>query len=338
MPEAVELLKQNLTIDSDLRNFVRLVLDSVQRLGGNCFSASIAALDLMEKARIAGVGKGRPMPFSLIAQGNQLLVVRNGQEVVRIASFDAPPEREEIAQLRAYLHNSTTSVDPDILLQRNAEMERHFDEVRARAERELESLQVALKKRQHELLQVSHQAETDSLTGLYNRRAFDKKLKRAFLHTLRQKNSPLSLLYLDLDHFKKINDEFGHQVGDEHLNRMAGILRSIIREDVDMAFRFGGDEFAVVLFADYPHACSKARQVLEAMSNKVSIGITTLDQHTSDTLTLEEFIRQADNALYEAKRRGRGQVVSHCCADMTAKNRRCDQPCPDNLRAAALQA
>ncbi|HEY0664666.1 MAG TPA: GGDEF domain-containing protein [Gallionella sp.] len=338
MPEAVELLKQNLTIDSDLRNFVRLLLDSVQRLGGNCFSASVAALDLIEKTRLAGIGQGRPVPVSLVFQGARLFVVSKGQDKVGIANFDVPPEREVIAQLRAYLHNATTSVDPDILLQRNAEMERHFDEMRTRAERELEALQTTLKQRQRELQDVSHQAETDPLTGLYNRRAFDKKLKRAFLHTLRQRNSPLSLLYLDLDHFKKINDEFGHQVGDAHLNKMAGILRSIIREDVDMAFRFGGDEFAVVLFADYPHACSKARQVLKGMSNKVSIGITTLDQHTPEKLTLEEFIRQADNALYEAKRRGRGQVVSHCCTDMTAKIHRCDLPCADNLRAAALQA
>lgn len=336
MPEAVELLKQNLTIDSDLRNFVHFALESVDKLGGNVFAASLASLALIDKLRAAG--GPRPMQANLLLRGNQLLATWNGKEQARITTLEILPNRETIAQLRQFLHDSTALFDPDVLLQRNAEMERHFSAARARAEQEMEALQLALKKRQYELLEVAHQAETDSLTGLLNRRAFDDKLRQAFLHTLRQKNSPLSLLYLDLDHFKKINDKYGHQVGDEHLNKLANTLRSIIREDVDLAFRFGGDEFAVVLFADYPHACSKARQVLEAMSNKVSIGITTIDQHTSDTLTLEEFIRQADNALYEAKRRGRGQVVSHCCADMSATKRRCNLPCPDNLRAAALQA
>lgn len=336
MPEAVELLKQNLTIDSDMRNFVNFALESVDRLGGNLFAATLASLDLIEKMRTAG--GARPMQASLLLCGNQLLATWNGKEQAKVATIEYQPNQETIARLRQFLHDSTALFDPDVLLQRNAEMERHFSEARARAEQEMEVLQLALKKRQHELLEVAHQAETDSLTGLLNRRAFDDKLKQAFLHTLRQRNSPLSLLYLDLDHFKKINDEYGHQVGDEHLNKLANTLRSIIREDVDLAFRFGGDEFAVVLFADYPLACSKARHVLESMSNKVSIGITTIDQHTSDTLTLEVFIRQADNALYEAKRRGRGQVVSHCCVGMTVNNRRCNVPCADNLRAGALQA
>ena len=128
---------------------------------------------------------------------------------------------------------------------------------------------------------------------------------------MRQRSSPLTLLLFDLDHFKEINDKFGHQIGDEHLKKMANILRTIIREDVDLAFRFGGDEFAAVIFADYPLACDKAKQVLKSMENKVSIGIANINQDTQDDLTLEEFIHRADNALYEAKNRGRGQIMSH---------------------------
>lgn len=321
MPETVELLKQNLTIDPDLRNFIHFALESVGKLGGNTFAASIASLELIEKLRNAGVTTGRSVPVSLLLQGNQLLVLWDKQGQFKIATLPELPHQETIAQLCLYLRNSTASADPEILLQRNAEMEHHFNEARARAEQEMEMLQQALKTRQHELLEVVHQAESDALTGLLNRRAFDEKLKQTFLHTMRQRNSPLSLLFLDLDHFKKINDEFGHQVGDEHLNKTADILRKIIREDVDLAFRFGGDEFAVVLFADYPLACDKARQVLKSMENKISIGIATINQETQDDLTLEEFIRRADNALYEAKHRGRGQVVSHFC--MSQSKRQC---------------
>lgn len=321
MLETVELLKQNLTIDPDLRNFIGFALESVGKLGGNIFAASIASLELIEKLLKAGVTTGRPVPVSLLLQGKQLLVLWDKQGQFKIATLPELPQQETIAQLCLHLRNSTASADPEILLQRNAEMERHFAEIRARAEKEMEILQQALNTGKHKLLEVVHQAETDALTGLLNRRAFDEKLKQTFLHTMRQRNSPLSLLFLDLDHFKKINDEFGHQVGDEHLNRTADILRKIIREDVDLAFRFGGDEFSVVLFADYPLACDKARQVLKLMENKISIGIATINQDTQGDLTLEEFIRRADNALYEAKHRGRGQVVSHFC--MSQSKRQC---------------
>jgi two-component system cell cycle response regulator len=314
MPEAVELLKQNLTIDPDLRNFISFALESVAKLGGNTFSASLTSFELIEHLLHAGATTGRPVPVSLLLQGKQLLVRWDQKGQFKIATLPELPPSETIAQLSLYLRNSTASADPEILLQRNAEMERHFDEVRTRAEQDMEILQQALKTRQHKLLEVVHQAETDGLTGLLNRRAFDERFKQAFLHTMR-------LLFLDLDHFKKINDEFGHQVGDEHLNRTADILRKIIREDVDLAFRFGGDEFAVVLFADYPLACDKARQVLNSLENKISIGIATLNQDTRSDLTLEEFIRHADTALYEAKHRGRGQVVSHFC--MSNGNQQC---------------
>lgn len=327
MPETVELLKQNLTIDPDLRNFINLALESVGKLGGSIFAASIASLELIEKLRNAGVSTGRPVPVSLLLQGKQLLVLWDKQGQFKIATLPELPQKETVAQLCLYLRNSTASADPEILLQRNAEMERHFDEARSRAELEMETLQQALKTRQKELLEVAHQAESDALTGLLNRRAFDEKLKQTFLHTMRQRNSPLSLLFLDLDHFKKINDEFGHQIGDDHLNRTADILRKIIREDVDLVFRFGGDEFAVVLFADYPLACDKARQMLKSMEEKVSIGIATINQDTQDDLTLEEFIRHADNALYEAKRRGRGQVVSHFC--ISQSRHQCQFPCAE---------
>ena len=322
----MELLKQDLAIEPDLQNFIGFILESVSRLGGNAFAATIILLNLMQSLRSAGAATGRPMPVSLVLQGHHLLAQWEGQESIRISDFARLPHQEEVMQLRLYLQNSTALTAPDILLQRNAQMVRHLDEIRARTEKEIEALQQAVEKRQSELHESMRQAETDPLTGLLNRRAFDDRLSRAFHHTMRQKNSPLSLVLFDLDYFKEINDEFGHQFGDAHLNKMAHILRGVIRENVDFAFRFGGDEFAMVIFADYPLACDKAQQVLELMGNKVSIGITAISPDTPDGLSLESFFHRADSALYEAKHRGRGRTIVDIC--MSAEHGECLFPCP----------
>ena len=299
-------------------------MESVNTLGGNVFAASVAVLDLMQKLRSAGAATGYPLPASLLLDGSQLRVEWEEQHAT-IANFARLPQPGKIAQLQLHLQNSTASADPTILLQRNAEMVRHLNETRARTEKELEALQQSLEKRQTELHESLRLAETDPLTGLLNRRAFDERLSRAFHHAMRQKSALLSLVLLDIDHFKEVNDQFGHQFGDTTLIRMADILRSVIREDVDFAFRFGGDEFALVIFADYPLACDKARQVLQLMEHKVSIGITDINPDTPDGLTLEEFIRRADHALYEAKHRGRGRIVVDLCLSPDGN---CMLPCP----------
>ena len=324
---ADELLKQNLAIEPDVQNFIGFVLNSVGTLGGSVFAASIALLKLLEKLRCAGAGVGQPVTVRLLLQDQQLVASWGDTERFGIVDLVQPPPANRIAELRAFLANSVALVDPEILLQRNVEMIRRFDETRARAEQELAELQHNLLQRQRELQESTLQAQTDALTGLLNRRAYDEKLKGAFLHTMRQKDSPLSLMLFDLDHFKEINDEFGHQYGDAYLNKMGAVLREIIREDVDMAFRFGGDEFAAVLFADHVVACHKAKLVLQLMEGKVSIGITAINANTPDTLTLEEFIRRTDDALYQAKRQGRGRAIVEICPSQA--NGLCVSPCPE---------
>ena len=323
---AEDILKQNLAIEADLQNFTEFVLQSVSELGGNAFAATTALLGLLERLRHAGAALGKPVAVSLCLHGRQLLVQWGQGEQAGIVTFYERPDPERIAGLRSYLENSVAMVDPEILLQRNIDMKRHFDEARAQAEMELELLQQSLKRRQAELLETMHLAETDALTGLYNRRAFDVRLRQIFLHTMRQKSAPVSLLLLDLDHFKQINDAYGHQVGDQHLVKMADVLRQVIREDVDFAFRFGGDEFAVLIYADYPQACDKARQVLDLMESRVSIGVSTINKGTDDSLSLEEFVRRADNSLYEAKRLGRGQAQIHQCPSQRVGG--CAEDCP----------
>lgn len=311
-------------IESDLQSFSGFVLESVVWLKGSTFSASVALLGLMQRLRADGAVSGSPFPVLLSLCGQRLQVDWNEQSAPIVSFAQLPPQ--ELAEcLRQHLQDSTVTTDPEVLLQRNAEMMRHFEEARARNEKELASLQQALESGRTELRELLHQAETDPLTGLYNRRAFDARLEKMFRHTMRQRNSPLSLLLFDLDHFKDINDQFGHQFGDTYLNKMANVLRSILREDVDFSFRFGGDEFAVVIYADYPMACDKAQQVLRMMESKVSIGITAINANTSDGLALNEFIRRADDALYEAKRSGRGRIMVDICLSAGSSE---ECPCP----------
>jgi two-component system cell cycle response regulator len=319
----IELLKQNLAIEPDLQNFVGFMLSAVRTLGGNPFVASLTILELIRQLREAGAGTGYPLPVELALIHNRLLVQwedtpgGKGREV-RITDFNRTPATEVVEQLRQHLQRSTEATDPAILLRRNAEMMRYLDETRTRTEREIEAMHEALAKRQEELWESVRQAETDPLTGLLNRRAFDERLARAVRRTLRQNNERLSLVLLDLDFFKQVNDEYGHQFGDAYLNKMAHSMRSVIRGDVDFAFRIGGDEFAMLLFADDTTTCRKAMQVLSYMDNRVSIGIATISRNSHPNEAPEGFFRRADDALYRAKRAGRGRVVAdRCCEDRT---------------------
>lgn len=333
---SITLLQQNLVVEHDLQSFVSFALESVKRLGGNVFAASIPTLNTIQELRKAGAATGYPLPTSLLLVLNEKSIrIAWGKKCVEIAKLEQYPAHDSILQLQLHLKNSTALADPAILLQRNKEMIKHLDEVRVRTDEELATLQTKIEVQQNELQQTILQAETDSLTGLFNRRAFKQKLDTAFRHTMRQKNVPLSLVLLDVDYFKQINDTYGHQHGDAYLIKVANSLRNVIREDVDFAFRFGGDEFALVIFADHQLACDKAQRVLKLMENQVSIGIIAINQHSSTALTLETYIQRADAALYEAKRRGRGRIIVDICLSPNLPN--CSLPCPrktalDNCR------
>lgn len=154
---------------------------------------------------------------------------------------------------------------------------------------------------------------TDALTGLPNRRAFDQRLDNELNHAARYK-SPLSLLFLDVDHFKAYNDTFGHPAGDAVLQDLAQLMRWYSR-NTDFPARYGGEEFAVLLQhtdrADALVVAERLRQATAAVPNShravtISIGVVTLAAGMDGAT----FIAQADKAMYEAKRRGRNCVVN----------------------------
>lgn len=192
---------------------------------------------------------------------------------------------------------------------------------------ELESAKVLLeqkvKERTAELEQanqrLSQLAVTDGLTGLYNHRYLHEELRQAVERSLRS-GTPIALLMIDVDHFKKYNDRWGHPAGDEALRQVARLIAED-RRQVDVVARYGGEEFAVVLHAatrevalevaekirqrisdaPIPHA---AEQPLGRMT--VSIGVACCPE---DATTAEGLLEAADVALYRAKKGGRDAVV-----------------------------
>jgi diguanylate cyclase (GGDEF)-like protein len=166
---------------------------------------------------------------------------------------------------------------------------------------------------------VERQAVTDELTGLANPRAFHTILEGE-IERSRRFHTPLALVMLDLDHFKEINDEHGHQQGDEVLARVADVLRAFSR-DVDVPSRYGGDELAVILpgtdSAGAEQLAERMREAVEglevpavnggaALTLRASFGVAAVPESAADKATL---IAAADAALYRAKRAGRSRVV-----------------------------
>lgn len=161
---------------------------------------------------------------------------------------------------------------------------------------------------------------TDNLTGIANRRFFDYTLKRELLR-VRRYGRPLSLLMVDIDFFKKINDQYGHPVGDRVLQEMGKLLKSLFRA-TDLPARYGGEEFAVILPetpAVAAHALAEklreqgAKKIFdpagERISLTISIGAATVESGTQGhKITEAELILAADQALYRAKHTGRNRV------------------------------
>lgn len=162
-------------------------------------------------------------------------------------------------------------------------------------------------------------ATTDALTGLYNKRYFMELLEKEFSYSRRSFQN-LSLILMDIDHFKQINDTYGHIAGDKILKSLGQLLSSQIRLE-NTACRFGGEEFALILRgASSQQACLVADRLRTLIAQRkvmgkskeihftVSLGVATFNGN--NFANSEEFLMRADELLYSAKQRGRNQFVS----------------------------
>ncbi len=210
----------------------------------------------------------------------------------------------DIARIRTTATNLATTVSASI----EKRHERHKAQIEALAEQ--------LRNIRGELLQARERATMDALTRLYNRAAFDEHVTRISDLGLLL-GTPPSLLMVDVDHFKRLNDNYGHPTGDEALRRVSEcLLRTFLRKE-DFVARYGGEEFAVVLMdaslADSRSMAERLRKAVRAMAIEhrgssfnmtISIGVASLVPGESAA----SWIERADKALYAAKNDGRDRV------------------------------
>ncbi|MCK6371222.1 MAG: GGDEF domain-containing protein [Gammaproteobacteria bacterium] len=168
---------------------------------------------------------------------------------------------------------------------------------------------------------LEDQAERDGLTGLYNRRVYNAYMERIWRQSQREQ-SQLTVMLIDIDHFKRYNDIYGHQAGDDALKKVAGVIAMGAQRPLDLAARYGGEEFALVLYGSandsnrdlpeqircnvedlcIPHAGSSAGSFLT-----ISIGVAVITPGAERSLA--GAVQMADEALYQAKEEGRNRVI-----------------------------
>jgi diguanylate cyclase (GGDEF)-like protein/PAS domain S-box-containing protein len=164
-------------------------------------------------------------------------------------------------------------------------------------------------------------ARIDGLTGITNRRAFDEALDAEFRRSVRN-GTPLSLLLIDVDHFKAFNDAYGHPEGDDCLKAVAKVLTNVLNRPGDLAARYGGEEFAAILPDTDAEGATTIAETIRAAVEGLAIphigggtGIVTASiggsGHTGEgsVTSVETLVQEADNALYAAKAAGRNRVV-----------------------------
>ncbi|WP_126454727.1 GGDEF domain-containing protein [Sulfuriflexus mobilis] len=233
-------------------------------------------------------------------------------------SYDCPESGLELSQGKAKRHtcNYQLKLANESLGRLRFTRSRRFSEQDLQRVEELLCLLVYPLRNALMYKAALQQAMRDTLTGTLNRAAFDTMLAKE-IEIAERHNNPLSLLVLDIDHFKNINDSFGHAMGDNALRAMVDRVNEKIRSS-DIMFRYGGEEFTIILSnTGTDGALLLAERIREAIEEMlyinddasiritVSIGVSTLVTAESGS----ELFERADKALYEAKRTGRNQVL-----------------------------
>ena len=168
---------------------------------------------------------------------------------------------------------------------------------------------------------LAHLAKVDGLTEIGNRRAFDEQLTREWFRAKREAK-PISLILMDIDFFKQYNDTYGHPMGDKCLQKISRCLKTSFKRHSDFCFRFGGEEFAVILFDATEegaiHLVNKMFENLHQMniphgqsevSDRVTVSVGVCDSY-SGCESVSELVDKTDKYLYFAKHKGRAQVQS----------------------------
>ena len=248
---------------------------------------------------LAGIGLATILLLLGAWYGTEVFILRN----IRTLLDTARRVRSGDLGARTGLHHEKDELN---------QVGREFDEMAETLQRQDLELKKALQ-------ELQEQAITDPLTGLHNTRYLRELLPREMLRAKR-KDSPLAAIMIDVDHFRRINDSLGHEAGDEVLKELGALFKKSIRGGSDIACRYGGEEFAIILAdATSEGARRRAEDIRAAVKRlelryggkpvgglTVSLGVALFPYHADQTSTL---LRKAEEALYQAKETGRDRVV-----------------------------
>lgn len=300
------------------------------------FIATIFSIDeLVHTASLADQPKG--IGFQLLdmtGDGGLQVLSKYGEPIQKRMAYERPladalgrrwtvvasPSNVYIAERRSmvpHLILSAGVILTALLLSYVIFIQRQTRLVRALVDKRTRELQIANEK-------LDQLARIDPLTDVANRRHFNETLQHEWTRSIRE-NTPLALMLIDVDFFKRFNDHYGHLRGDDCLRIVAHAVRASIRRPIDIVARYGGEEFAVIL----PNSGGEVTRVAErcraavaelniahlksdvASYVTVSIGISSVIPN--DSITLDSLVDCADKGLYLAKEQGRNRVVYHTC-------------------------
>jgi len=346
-PAAAPHLSEAPAQESDLSVFLKRLLDVMASLAPDADPADLE--DLSNQVRdIRNLLGGSPHAQEL--RGIAATTLRTCERFLKASRHFHTTKDQEVADLIAILREAAESVLGNSskftaeILERTERLRglvqlSDVRDLKARLAGEVDTLQQVTEARQHEdsqalvdltqrveelqvnLARAEEEATTDPLTRVANRRAFDRALTRA-VAAARKKGQALTLALLDIDHFKAINDTYGHPVGDRVLLCAARMFESGVRRD-DLVSRYGGEEFAVILpGGDLDGAERRFAQLVRTVAEReyeydvsdpsktlrftVSCGLAQWSTKDDE----KELIQRADAALYEAKSKGRNRVVA----------------------------
>ncbi len=315
--------------DQNLKNIVVAIVDieKFQSLIGTMELPYFGSLALISKegniiSRVPGhaqhVGRNIPLPYAVLKQQHS-------------GNFDALSPFDNVERIAGYKHLDQFNITAFSTLSRDEVLSDWYELIYLILLLLLAifsffiwfNIKIHREKRiiESQRIQLSEQARTDELTGLFNRRYVMEKLHNEFRRA-KQKCSHLSLLMIDIDHFKSINDQFGHDAGDAVLRKVAETMRTVSRKDSILG-RIGGEEFLVLLPAT---TGAESNALAERIRQAVNDCTTSLNQHNikctvsigvaecnfeDSRCTERATIKLADKALYKAKHSGRNRVVAY---------------------------
>lgn len=264
--------------------------EALKKFKESSIEYDIIITDLLVEGTLSGMG--------LVREIRKIIPDRSKLPILVISGFDDVTRRIELLNMGAndYIVKPIIKEELAARLSNLVTTKQLFDQVKIQ---------------QEQLFQL---AMTDQLTGLYNRHSLVQLLPKYYSRSVRH-SSPLSLLVLDIDHFKLINDHYGHTKGDDVLRKFGQLITANFRSE-DLIARYGGEEF-VVIMADSTQddAIEKAellrnhmeQNLIEGLEITISIGVACADSHSN----FELMFNQADTALYHAKESGRNRTITY---------------------------